>query len=406
MIKSFLFETFNREGRNDIDVEKGGAKAAMLNRFAQGKKLLLFAAVLAFAASFSGCEKAVPQETEGKPKTGQEKKMEYEPVLPIKDFEGEFNKAVGWLNAETILFYTGMGESDNVYSYNLRTGRMELLTASEEPIAGITISPSRSRILIHSAPSTYESIVTVIDLDGDIQYKGKIGSTELAYEWNQYDENNIMFTAFDESWNYKSYLLDVEKKDLQPVSMPQPFSWWINKEELVFLDWDKDSPSLSAPVVKLVPSSKEKEELLPAVYYADAAKNFFLAVTPYLNEPGIAEYQLYDNKQKRIANIKVPQLSNFSGWVVPYYDYNEEKELFRYLSPKESGEADYYDKGFHLMEYNMKTKEQRKMLELESNEPLSCSLSGSFCLTGYNLEKLLNIKKKDTEPLIEVKSNP
>ena len=87
-------------------------------------------------------------------------------IIPIQITEGEFYKAAGWLNEDTILYISIKGDSSSLYSYQLGTGKENLLYKSEMPITTAELNPDKELILIHSSASSNEGTLTIIDTAG------------------------------------------------------------------------------------------------------------------------------------------------------------------------------------------------------------------------------------------------
>lgn len=323
-------------------------------------------------------------------------------IIPIEiGKQEEFYKSAGWLTDSEILYISNKRESTSLlYSYHLGTGKAELLYRSERPILTAVPSPEKTKVLIHSAASE-EGILTVIDLSGKELYTTSIQSYELSFEWNQFDENLLVVSAFTEEWDFSSYLLDLRENKLEELELPEPFVRWISKSELVYQEWDEDGMSLKAPLRKVSLKGNKSETLLEDVYQFDSIGPYLMTVKvdeEENQEPGL--YTFYRDGDKPIANIKLPLLTSFSGWVVPFYDLIENGKEIIYLRAKEQGEADVYDSGFDLVRFHLDSGKEEVIFTGIVNEPLSCSPSGEMCMYGYQFEKVLNIETKEIIDLV------
>ena len=63
-------------------------------------------------------------------------------------------------------------------------------------------------------------------------------------------------------------------------------------------------------------------------------------------------------------------------------------------------EKDMYDEEFQLMKFDADANQVQEIMGGLKNEPLSCSPDGSYCLYGYNFEKLIDLNKKKIMKLI------
>ena len=133
-------------------------------------------------------------------------------VIPIKlGVQEEFSKASGWLSNTEILYISNKNESSSIlYSYSLITGQSTMLYKSGQPIITAEISPKKDKVMIHSSASE-EGVLTVIDLSGKELYSGKIESYELTFEWNPFNDELLIVSAFTEEWDFNTYLLDLKE---------------------------------------------------------------------------------------------------------------------------------------------------------------------------------------------------
>lgn len=307
---------------------------------------------------------------------------------------GEYFTSSGWLSDDKVVYITNQAQSSFVYAYNLFTGKSELLYKSEQPIVTAEISPAKNFLLIHTAPSTYQGKVTIIDRKGKVQWKGEIPSYELSFEWNPYDESQILVTAFNEDWSYRIYLVDLQEESSRIFEASQPFLKWLNEKEIGYLNFDNDRPSLFAPLVLQSLSGDVKQTALQKVYQFNAFKNSVLMITVEDEDRSRAFYTFYDKMLKKQSAFSMPLLSRYSDWLIPYYDYSQATGQFFSLQPVTSGEADTYKGGFNLVAHRIQTNRSTVLLKGLSNEPISCSPSGKACLYGASYDKLIDTVAK------------
>jgi hypothetical protein len=318
-----------------------------------------------------------------------------EVILPIKDLEGSFFAASGWIDNQTILYVTETSEGSALFSYNLVNGQSSRLYSSVYSIVSVTVSPNRKNILIHSSPNSSTGLVTVISSSGKIIMSSEIPSNELAIEWNEHKENLLLITSFTEDWQYHTYTLDISNNTLAQVTIPQPFAFWINGNELLYLDWRTDSPSLSAPLKKYNVVSKVSNDVMEDIFQVDVFSKHTLTITVNpTGESTVGKYTFFDQDFQKISQLSLPQLTNFSGWVVPFYDYEKASHAFLTFKPEYSSDFDTYEGDFDLIKFSIESNDEQVLMENLRNEPISCSPNGGMCLYGYSLENLLLFDKK------------
>ncbi|MDQ0197305.1 YqgU-like beta propeller domain-containing protein [Neobacillus ginsengisoli] len=325
--------------------------------------------------------------------------------IPISIPEGEFYKISGWISEDQVLYITNHEQTSNVYHYNLLSGKSVLVYKSDHPIVTVQISPSKRYILIQSSPSTYEGVVTVINTKGSEIWKQSIAAYELAFEWNPYNDSEILVSKFNEDWTFKMMLVDLKgSPKASDISLPQPFNKWIDKETLAYINWDNTNPSLFAPLmIKELGDEKEKT-ISPAVFQFTAFRHLLLTITVNEQDKSKAIYSFYDKEKRPISTFTIPQLTTYSDWLVPFNDYNDKKQEFISFRPLKSTEFDSYTEGYQLVSYDLKKGSSKLILGALKNEPLNFSPSGEACLYGNSFEKVIDLKAKKIYELIKNES--
>jgi hypothetical protein len=167
------------------------------------------------------------------------------------------------------------------------------------------------------------------------------------------------------------------------------------------LNWNQTSPSLVAPLIfKQLGSEGDKTVFSNLIQFA-AYRNLLMTVTVNKGDSSIADYSFYDKEKKRLFSFSIPQLTKFSDWLVPFYDYSEQKKQFLTFRPLESGEMDTYTDGFQLISYDLKKGSSKLILGDLDNVPISISPSGDTALIGNNYEKIIDLNKKKSYELIK-----
>lgn len=365
--------------------------------------------IITSASIFSGCSQQLEGSLHERAGHSLKRVKELPPpsflgadIVPIRIGEKEeFYKSAGWLSDSEFLYITNKGESTSLlYSYNLGTGNETLLYTSAQPIISAVPSPERTRVLIHSAASE-EGLLTIIDLSGEEMYSTSIQSYEITFEWNSFNENLLVISAFTEEWDFRSYLLDLRNNKFSEIKLPEPFVRWISEDELVYQEWDKEGMELTAPLNSISLNEKKIVTLFEDVYQFDTIGPYLMTVKVNDEEnQGLGLYSFIRGGDKPVAEFTAPLLTSFSGWVIPFYDLIENGKDFIYLRANSQGDADLYEGGYNLMRYHLDTRTEEVMFSELANEPLSCSPSGEMCLYGYQLEKVLNFETNEIFTLV------
>lgn len=321
--------------------------------------------------------------------------------FPISIPEGEFSKLVGWLSETKVLYITNLEQTSSLYRYDLLTGKSELIYKSENPIIKVVISPSKKSILIHASQSASEGLVTIIDIKGTEILKKSFPSYELAFEWNPYNETQVLVTKFAEDWSFQVLLIDLKKTNTSELDVPQPFVKWIDGNEIAFINWAEDSPSLFGPLhVKNLKNGIEKT-LFSSVIDFSVLRDVLMTISVNEQDQSLAIYSFFDKQKRKLFTFSMPQLTRYSDWLVPFYDYNEQNRQFITFRPLSSGEMDSYSEGFQLRTYNLKNGSSSLIMDELENEPMTLSPKGEALLYGNRFEKIIDLGAKKLYQLVK-----
>jgi hypothetical protein len=366
------------------------------------KAFFLWPLLLLFLLVFVGCEKE--KSSISQPPVNQNTKVEINSQiltardlkenLPIPIEEGEFEKVYGWMDGRTIVYSTNIQNYSNVYAYDLAEGKNQLIKKVESSISSLHISPSGEYLLIRSSVSPTEMMISVIQKSGEELYSEKIEASDVAIEWNLYNEQRVLISTFTEDWQSQSFDLSIADKKRTEIEVSNPFSYWYSENGLIYLNWNQNDLSLFANVFTKDLSSQVEKEVLSSIFQMDAFKRSIMTIKIDQDPLSEASYHFYDQELKSIGSFKTPVLTRFSDWLIPYYDYNEKKNTFISFQPIENGEVSTYNQGFQLFKYELNRNEKKSIMEGLENEPLSCSPEGDVCLYGYYFEKLIDLDRK------------
>ncbi|KAA9026287.1 YqgU-like beta propeller domain-containing protein [Niallia endozanthoxylica] len=358
--------------------------------------------ILVSALLVIGCEKgdssskAVKEKQESEVGKSLLSIYDIEEFLPLVIEEGNFGKVYGWLDNQTLVYSTMLQNSSNIYAYHLKTGTSTLLLKVESMIDSIHISHSGNYLLIRSTSEASPSKITVITNKGKIVFSEVLENAfDAAVVWNPYDEDKVLISSFTDDWQETTFILSIKMQQMTELDVVNPFSYWISKNKLIYLNSHLEDQSGFADVVMKDLSNGKEIRLLSDVFQLDSFHHFFLTITADKENLNDVIYSFYNQKVKFAGSITMPKLASFTDWLIPYYDYNEEKETFISFKPLKSGTVDSYNEDFQLIQYKMGSETNTVIIDGLNNEPISCNQEGNLCLYGYFFEKLIDMKNKE-----------
>ena len=107
-----------------------------------------------------------------------------------------------------------------------------------------------------------------------------------------------------------------------------------------------------APLKSFHLESGETETIMDEVYYTDAIGDDGYVLL-LVRESSRATYSFYTRDLEKIESLQIPQLSNFSDWLIPYFDYVAAEKRFLTFQPVREGEANLYNEKFLLVSYSI-----------------------------------------------------
>ncbi|MGE8204507.1 hypothetical protein ACQKP0_08070 [Heyndrickxia sp. NPDC080065] len=347
----------------------------------------------------SGCEQQKPKE-----KLVQKKETLIKEMKTLKLPKEQFEKIVGWLDDETLLYTIHQNKESLIFKYHLITGKSDLIFKSEKPIKTVVISPDHSKILVQTSPLTYLAKIYILDRSGKTLFAKEMESYDLAYDWNERNTQFLAISVFFEDWTFKVFILNLNDSSISEYDFSDPFIKWFGKDTILSQVWDKKDIRLKAPLVSYSLNNIDKQTtLLKNIYHFDTLYNFLFTITVDSDNNEQARYHFYDHSLKEVYSFHIPHLSQYNDWLIPNYDFSEKENRFLTFVPYESGSIDEYEQHYKLVSYRILNKKEDVLFEHLQNEPITCSPNGEVCLYGFQYEKILDLKTKKIVPIVEYK---
>lgn len=379
---------------------------AGVDRIMKSKAFFLWLLLLVPTLLMIGCEKKEqPQVNQNKRTESVDSFISFIDIkenVPILMEAGEFEKVHGWLSDQTIVYSTNIQNGSNVYVYNLLEGTSKLLAKMDTMIDSIHISDAGNYLLIRSSNTPSNCFITVMNKEGKVVFSETIDAFDVAIEWNPYNEDKLLISTFTEDWQDRTFELSLSDQTMSEIELSNPFAYWVNENELIFIDRDQEESSLWADLVMKNLVNGNEKDIFPSIFQTDTFHNMFMTITGGQDDVSEATYHFYENNLNPLGDFSMPRLSLFSDWLVPYYDFIERQNMFISFQPLYNEEMGAYNEGFQLFTYELGSKDSNKQFLLEGleNEPISCSPDGNLCLYGYYFEKLIDLENKKIMQLV------
>jgi hypothetical protein len=323
--------------------------------------------------------------------------VEEEAKLPLELNEGVFHSVADWKDADTIFYITNEAEGSVVHTYNLFTGESSLFFEAEAPIVQFEANAEQNLFLVHTSPSSYEAELIILDSKANRTFSTKIESYELEYTWDQNNPTQLFISSFNEDWSFQTYIINVAEKTIANNQVEMPFIQWLNDDELSYLKWDQDAPSLTAPLY-IYNHENDQETLLANNVVSNTNFMNEISTIELVDEDGAASVKFYDLIDKKLlTEMPTHLVAQYSDWAIPYHDMNDRKSIYYMF------EGNQAQKAFSLVSFDLETKEKKTIIETIENLPFKLSPNGAFALYGARFENLIQLEDNTIMQLIKMK---
>ncbi|MFD1736537.1 hypothetical protein ACFSCX_08160 [Bacillus salitolerans] len=311
-------------------------------------------------------------------------------IIPLQVKGDYFNSVADWYDNQTILYITNGTQGSKIYRYNIFNGESELFYETKDQIITLQANPSRRYFVVHTAVTSYEANLVLLDHKGKEALKWGVGSIELQFVWNPFNEHELFVTSFLDDWSFETYVLSVQTKTVTNPEVNQPFIQWVDTTKVAYLKWDEENTSFNAPLYVYDLESGKEEKMIDQILAFQSFKDILLTVTSAQMK---SIYQLYDQKSlKVIQEFTLPMINTFSDrWWVPNFDYHSGSKQLYLFKPTAIGSE---PESLSFIQFSTETGEGTQLLKNTENRPISISPDGELCLIGFQFEEILDIKNR------------
>ncbi|CAG9619295.1 YqgU-like beta propeller domain-containing protein [Sutcliffiella rhizosphaerae] len=311
-----------------------------------------------------------------------------------------FSSVAEWLNDETVLYITSNESGSKIETFHFLTGESNLFYESDEQVMSVTANYNNSLFLVRTSSDYSKGRLTVLNREAQVQGSWEFDeSYDLVFSWNPFTGSEIIVTSFKEDWTYTSFMLDVNSGNMVKKDLEDPFPQWLSQDKLVYLDWNDETPNLTAPLYSLDRIEYKQTKLLDDVVMFRSSPDFLVTLGD-IDEQHKGMYTFYRlPHMERLHFQPVPVLTLYSNYFIPYNDVVN--PFFYTFLPHNGGSIEGYTENFQLVAIDMEEGEKKVLKENLENKPIRISPNGLYCLYGYQLEQLIILPTSETVDLVE-----
>ncbi|KEF38728.1 hypothetical protein M670_01939 [Schinkia azotoformans MEV2011] len=322
---------------------------------------------------------------------------------PIAMAENEdFYSINEWYDEDTVIYSVGEKEMSSLFLHNLLSGKRNLFYQTNEFITKIQANSAHSLFAVQTLEQSGDSHIRILDKMGKEVFSWDNKIEDLQFMWNPYEPDELVITEFLSYMEFQLLKVNISTKDITEIPVNNPFVQWTSRDELGFLNWDQNEPSLDAPLILFNLKTLKEEEWFKNCIMLFTLKDVVITVSLDNNDLNKSLYTFYESKtRKKLTEVHIPILNTFSeAWWIPSFDFDEDKKIFYYMKPKRAGDISEYNEGYELTALSIDDQKEEVLMKIPNNYPIKLSPDGQQCLIGQQLEQVITISNQQMTNLI------
>ncbi|MGO4887157.1 hypothetical protein ACJ2A9_05310 [Anaerobacillus sp. MEB173] len=326
-------------------------------------------------------------------------------IYPLVVNSYSFVEISEWFNDESILYLKDENGVSYLQKYHLFSGTDTLFFEIKDPILEVMANNDYSLFAIKVIPINGPSPLYIVDKEGQVQFTFDEIGEEFELIWNNYDSNELIVASYTSDWIPQLYQIHVSDQKVHKLPLMQGFVQWIGKNDVAYLDWDDAGLSYFAPLYTYdIKHAEQKLWLNDIIAMFSLGDNLLLTISVEETSDKHSLYTFFDiNSRNVVSTMKVPILNTYSSqWWIPFHVYDKLTNDFFYFKPYYADNIIDYEEGYQLISYNIKTKEQHVVTEVNEQYPVKLSPSGKWLLYGQRKEQLVDLSNKSVVTLVEL----
>ena len=330
----------------------------------------------------------------------QEKLLKPKEVNLLSIQSKNFERVVGWLSNEEILYVTRQGSDFSLSTYHIKTGEKKEITKIDDPILEVRIHPDLTKLAVVTSHNSLNATIHIFSVLGDKVDELIIESSEIYWDWDSLNSKQLFFSAFYEDWTYDSFVYSSVKKEVSRMETSDPFGKWGYESTIHTINWPPDD-SLSGGSLREVnvDTMSFKDSIETNIIYVESFKEINLTVRISGNQKFFL-YTLTNRVDGKNKTYEMPAVSNYSQWFVPEVVWLDDGTMITYQAA-ESGLMDSIPSQYTLVQ--LTSDSDKRSIWQGPYESFTCSPLGSHCLIGAQLEGMLVVGRDTVRPWIEIK---
>ncbi|WP_239254170.1 hypothetical protein [Listeria ilorinensis] len=332
-------------------------------------------------------------------------KSEQVTITPFQTTDEAFNRVVGWLTDSSVLLQVKRDGQTVFLSYDIYSGKQKTLYETSDMISDVNISADYTYFLVYAASSKDAASIKIFKTaTGEKIAERQTAPVTVNFYWNQDTPEKLMLVAYDQDWQYRTYVWNFLTGQDEEIDTLSPFvSWYSDNLYLMRLHSDEKS-ELSDLYLEDIRDAQNQSLVIANILQFAVNKNLLVTLEKSEDEKELV-YDFRTVGFQTLFKYTQPREYDEMGTFIPYFDTNFDQDHFLAFEPYESQKLGEIPGQYRLVEVNPKAGTSRTIMELMENQPLESSPNGQLALYGYQFDKVINIETKQLMTLVDLSKN-
>ncbi|MYL33479.1 hypothetical protein GLW05_07695 [Pontibacillus yanchengensis] len=305
-----------------------------------------------------------------------------------------------WLDDQTVVYTRSLYEETELVSYNIVTGKKEVIYISQEPISKVVTSTNQTYLFLEATGKQNQTVLTIINQKGEELYSTEKHVQKVTVAWNPFVEEKGLLSLYLGAQQTKVVPFDVNQSKLFEAIPVNPYVRWLSPSQVVYFEWG-EGMNLQADVYQYTIQNGKKQVHSHQVNGFEASVDSYLLLKVNAEQEQM-QFQFHDKETKKLqSSFTIPMLQSNSGYYwTPSYEWHEKTNTLYTYAPKYAASLFEYEESYKLITYNPKEDIKRVIQNNVEHTPIKCSPSGKYCLMGYQSTKLIDVDEQHVRQII------
>ncbi|WP_099220966.1 hypothetical protein [Listeria costaricensis] len=323
-------------------------------------------------------------------------------ITPFQTTNEAFNRVVGWLTDSSVLLQVKRDGQTEFFSYDIYSGKQKLLYQTSDMISDVSISADYAYFLVYAASSKDDASIKIFKTaTGEKIAERQTPPVTMNFYWNQDTPEKLMLVAYDQDWQYRTYVWNFLTGQDEEIQTLSPFVAWYSDNLYLMRFHSNEKSELSDLYLEDIRDAQNQSLVIANILQFGVNDNLLVTLEKSEDEKELV-YDFRTVGFQTMFKYTQPREYDDMGTFIPYFDTNFDQDHFLVFEPYESQKLGETPGQYRLVEVDPKAGTSQTIMELMENQPLESSPNGKLALYGYQFDKVIDTKTKQLITLVDL----